>query len=417
MGVLMNKQQSFIFIFGLFFIGQEQVVSASSAVMSPGIINTINFIEVSDIPLIPVSKSFITSHSEQAHLLEHQGNYQILFDFVRPVFCKKEVNGSVFELSFPGMKLKEFTQQNFVKELYRIKEIKKVELFHRSRPGNAVVLKLIFHDQRALLKITQLKEPNRLLIDIFSKEKLEQLSRIDSQLWKAMRGQIIAGKPVRIVLDPGHGGHDQGAINGNYTEKKLTLDIVRRIEKQLKDKNYQLFLTRKSDKFVSLLEREEFTKQCEADLYVSIHINAAAQGSKASGLETYILDEKKFLLPQALIGYFLVLTEQDQALIKFTENCLINKIEQSKKMAEVVHSTLVSDLQSKYDGINDRGIRGGALCGLIRSSAPTILIEVGFISNSLEFSRLQKEQYRQQIAQGVVQGIEKYIATFKVIEK
>lgn len=420
----MQKKTTFLLLIVLLLIQNFSLVALDEAgdiekierrMIACKAINSLNWVDVSHIgTLVPVSEAVLKQYKKEAHALQHQGAYQVIFDFARPFYCEKEVfnNGSILELSFPGMQLSDFSHHDIHKKFQKIKLLKKVEVHKVKRPFEGIMIRLVFYDQKVLVKFNKLREPNRLLLDIYSKERLRNLKNIDPSVLRAIQQKKALIRPARIVLDAGHGGHDLGAVDqlSGIKEKDLTIDITRRVKKLLVTSGHKVFLTRAHDEFVSLLHRAEFTAQCNADAYVSIHVNASPL-AKASGIETYYLDGKKMLLPQTKDQFLFSESVQDRELIAFAESCLDSKIAASRKLSDVIHTKLLSVLRGKYEGIVDRQIRGGTFCGLIRSSLPAILMEVGFLSNPVDRKYLCNEQGRQDVAQAIFEGIVEYLGS------
>lgn len=418
----MQKKTTFLFFIILsvmqipllFALGEEgDSEKTERRMIASQAINSLNWVDVSHIgTLVSTPEAVLKQYKEEAHTLNHQGAYQVIFDFARPFYCEKEVfnKGSILELSFPGMKCEEFNRQTIHTKLQTIKLIKKVEVHRVKKPFEGVLIRLTFYDQKAIVKFNKLREPNRLLLDIYSKERLLNLKNINPATLRAFQEKQKRNYSARIVLDAGHGDHDFGAVDqaSGIKEKDLTIDITRRVKTLLKDAGHKVFLTRARDEFVSLLQRAEFTAQCKADAYISIHVNASPL-AKASGIETYYLDGQKMLLPQTKENFFFSASQQDAELIKFAESCLDRKIAASRKLSDVIHTKLLSLLRGKYEGIVDRQIRGGTFCGLIRSSLPAILMEVGFLSNPVDRKYLYNEQGRQDVAQAIFEGILEYL--------
>jgi N-acetylmuramoyl-L-alanine amidase len=182
----------------------------------------------------------------------------------------------------------------------------------------------------------------------------------------AIGSSLAAANFRTVVIDAGHGGHDSGGQWGKVYEKHLALDTAYRLEAKLKNLGYQTVMTRRSDSFVSLPQRVATGNRIGSAIFVSIHYNYTWK-PEVSGLETFYYSEE------------------------------------SKRLAQYVQSSLIQrtrtvDRQAKY-----------ARYYVIRnSSLPAILVEGGFISNASERNRMKSGWFRESIAQGVVDGIQRY---------
>lgn len=183
--------------------------------------------------------------------------------------------------------------------------------------------------------------------------------------------QIIKSqlKEKLIVLDPGHGGHDPGAIGLSSLEKDLTLDIALRLNKLLQNSGYNVVLTRETDVYVPLSDRAKIAVQSNARVFVSIHANGS-NNLDAAGVETFYA-----------VG-----------------------AAESMKLAQVVQKNLVNNLKA-----NNRNAKEGSFWVLINNIPTAILVETGFITNAAEEEKLRQELYRQKIAESIYQGIDSYL--------
>ena len=215
----------------------------------------------------------------------------------------------------------------------------------------------------------------------------------------------------KIVIDPGHGGHDTGTIGpGGLEEKDLVLDVGRRLGKLLETRlGAEVVYTRKDDTFIPLETRTAVANQARADLFVSIHANSSRDPS-ARGVETYYLNFTSS--PEALevaarenaVSEKSVYELQD--LVK--KIALKEKIEESREFAGDVQHSLHSGLAVKSPAIRDRGVKKAPFIVLIGANMPSILAEISFVSNPSDEHRLETAEYRQRIAESLYRGIAKY---------
>jgi N-acetylmuramoyl-L-alanine amidase len=215
----------------------------------------------------------------------------------------------------------------------------------------------------------------------------------------------------KIVIDPGHGGHDTGTIGPEGLEEKdLVLDVGRRLGKLLETRlGAEVVYTRKDDTFIPLETRTAVANQARADLFVSIHANSSHDPS-ARGVETYYLNFTSS--PEALevAARENAVSEKSiyelQDLVK--KIALKEKIEESREFAGDVQQSLHSGLAVKSPGIRDRGVKKAPFIVLIGANMPSILAEISFVSNPGDEHRLATGEYRQRIAESLYRGIAKY---------
>jgi len=216
----------------------------------------------------------------------------------------------------------------------------------------------------------------------------------------------------RIVIDPGHGGHDTGTIGPNGLEEKdLVLDVGRRLGKLLDTRlGAEVVYTRKDDTFIPLETRTAIANQQRADLFISIHANSS-RDSAARGVETYYLNFTSS--PEALevAARENAVSEKSiyelQDLVK--KIALKEKIEESREFAGNVQESLHSGLAAKSPAIRNRGVKKAPFIVLIGANMPSILAEISFVSNPTDEHRLETSEYRQRIAESLYRGIAKYV--------
>ncbi len=216
----------------------------------------------------------------------------------------------------------------------------------------------------------------------------------------------------KIVIDPGHGGHDTGTIGPNGLEEKdLVLEVSRRLGKLLETRlGAEVVYTRKDDTFIPLETRTAIANQARADLFVSIHANSS-HDSAARGVETYYLNFTSS--PEALevAARENAVSEKSiyelQDLVK--KIALKEKIEESREFAGDVQASLHSGLAMKSPAIRDRGVKKAPFIVLIGANMPSILAEISFVSNPTDEHRLATSEYRERIAESLYRGIAKYV--------
>ncbi len=219
----------------------------------------------------------------------------------------------------------------------------------------------------------------------------------------------------RVVIDPGHGGHDPGAKTKGLTEADLVLDVALRLEKLLsKQDGFDVVLTRRVDTFVPLEERTAIANREGADLFLSIHANASTNSS-ARGIETYFLN---------------LTANPDAEMVAARENAassrsmnqlpdivkaiaLNNKIHESRDFASMIQSSLHSQLQKSDSSVRNLGVKQAPFMVLLGATMPSVLAEISFITNRQDAAMLKTEKYRQRIAEALYAGVIRYQQSLK----
>ena len=221
-----------------------------------------------------------------------------------------------------------------------------------------------------------------------------------------------------VVIDPGHGGKDSGAIGkkGNKTtriyEKDIVLSISRMVYSKLKAAGYKnVYLTRNNDKYIELTHRTKFANDKKADLFISIHANAS-ESKKTQGIETYFLSPARSARAKKA-------AEREnnrvvQSLNFSSKNIFLDVLNKSKivasnKLAIDIHKNVKYNILKQYKTSIDHGVRSGPFWILVGSQMPSVLVEVGYVTSAQESRRLKTKQYQNSIAIGIADGITNYL--------
>lgn len=217
----------------------------------------------------------------------------------------------------------------------------------------------------------------------------------------------------RIVIDPGHGGHDTGTVGPTgLMEKDLCLDVALRLSKIIQQKlpGADVVLTRTDDTFVPLEERTNIANESKADLFISIHANSS-QDHAARGFETYYLNLRG--TPEAME----VAARENSVSQGGIHNLedMVKKIArneksgESKEFAEDIQNSLSQRIQKMNKPVKNRGVRKAPFVVLIGADMPSILTEISFLSNAADEQLLKKPEHRQRLAEGLYQGVASYL--------
>lgn len=219
-----------------------------------------------------------------------------------------------------------------------------------------------------------------------------------------------------IVIDAGHGGKDSGALGdkkGSLREKDVVLSTALKLGSELKKRGYRVFYTRSTDKFINLRDRTKIANDKKADLFLSIHANAAPNVSKAKsseGLETFFLsparsERSKKAAEKENQGDF-------EEMNFFSKQSVLNflnreKIVASNKLAIDIQKGVLGKTRSKYK-IVDGGVREAPFWVLVGASMPAVLLEIGYITHPVEGKRIASKNFQEFFAKGVADGVDNY---------
>jgi N-acetylmuramoyl-L-alanine amidase len=218
----------------------------------------------------------------------------------------------------------------------------------------------------------------------------------------------------RVVIDPGHGGHDQGTVGASgLMEKELVLDVAKRLGALIEDRmGSEVIYTRQDDTFIPLEARTELANQQKADLFISLHANSSPAPS-AAGIETYYLNlttspEALELASKENAGSRQAIHDLRDIIQRITLN---DKAEESREFARRVQAALYSFAVRSNPAAKDRGVKKAPFIVLIGATMPSILAEIGFVSNPKEESLLKRAEYRQRLADALYRGVSRYAET------
>lgn len=285
-------------------------------------------------------------------------------------------------------------------------------------------------------KIFPLSDPARLVIDVRG-ERPTEISRLEPSVTAAPLRAVVPNhlepsaadekshrtpkatalsKIRRIVVDPGHGGHDPGAVGATGSqEKDVVLAIGLRLRELLRDElGVDVVMTRSTDVFIPLEERTAIANKVGADLFLSVHANAAPNRS-AAGIETYYLNlAKTDKVAQLAAKENGTTLEKVSVLQAILFDLMANyKLNDSAHLADEVQKSLYKKVRSHYSDVRNLGVKQGPFYVLVGASMPSILVETAFLSNATEETRLKDPAYQEMAANGILEGVRSYITSLK----
>jgi N-acetylmuramoyl-L-alanine amidase len=313
-----------------------------------------------------------------------------------------------------GLRLSEFDEKNtrLVFDLSKTSNLKIgvwpdgskliVELSNKNLPVSEVASKSKISTTPTIIKVSK-KVKNKVTI----RKKIVKASAKRSS-------PVSIKKSPLIVVDAGHGGKDYGAKGHNgLKEKEVNLAIALRLKKILQSRyKYRVILTRKNDTFISLPGRGEIANDNNGDVFVSIHANAAPRRG-AHGIETYYLgsghSEEAKATAARENGKLVRSVNDDQTQEILASMISTTKINNSSRLASNIQHELAHSMRKKYSGVKDLGVKEGPFFVLHDTNMASVLVEVGFVTNSKEERRLKQSAYLDNLASFIAKGISKFI--------
>jgi len=283
------------------------------------------------------------------------------------------------------------------------------------KSGNRAALSFIYED--GVVKHFPLLDPPRYVVDFYLNEadKAKPLPPAAPRPVQPAPVRVAPqGRPV-VVLDAGHGGKDPGATANGLREKEINLSVVKRVASILKNKGFEVRLTRSDDRYLKLNERTEMANRYNASVFVSLHCNALPAGRQAKGFEIYIM-----ALPTDKDALQLAILENREledgglsveAADKKTRTLLqiLGDMEQNAKIVESTSFAEVLHRCTSSKGISVRRVAQAPFFVLRGAAMPAVLLEMGYITNSSEAKLLSNSSYQQKLASAIADGIESYL--------
>lgn len=337
-----------------------------------------------DKPLLAKQLNFFTVHNPKKH------RYQYIFD-IHATMMQNSKN-----LKYNGIdkiQLRQFNQETL-----------RLSFEHREK------LSFSFkRDENLLIINTGAKSTSKKSLKQTPKESRVKIAPAPQPSYKSShaRGKII-------VIDPGHGGKDPGAVGyRSYREKVIVLDISKKLREILRSRGYKVYMTRENDRFLKLSERTIYANKRAADLFVSIHANAVAKKNahKVYGIECYFLDKSRSSTAKRVAAKenSADMSEMDYyGKESFLNTLSSHNIVASNKLAIDLQGGMLRTLRKSYRNIKDGGVKSAPFWVLVGAQMPSVLVEVGFITHPMEAGRLVNREYQKRVALGLADGIERY---------
>ena len=386
-------------------------------------VNTIKYKrELNRLDNTPILTNKVKSVLYKKHLIKSvvQSQNSITITFNKNInssyikFHEKKVGKLYFdEFSFKGNFKDASPTKLFMKGVYKISVYQKRKNLLTVVLKNKKNLKTIYiiNKNKIIIKVLNLK--SRYIAK--SKTSNKKLKKKSTKA-KLIKNNMLYPSNKIIVIDAGHGGHDVGAsYKRKRLEKNITLKISKYLKADLEKRGFKVYLTRTRDKYVKLSKRTKYANKKHADIFISIHANAASKkrAHKAHGIESYFLSPARSSRAKRVAA---LENKGDMRGMGWSSKdsllTILNraKITAANKMAIDIQKNMLYILRKQYGkkSIRDGGVREGPFWVLVGAQMPSVLVEVGYISHPKEGYRISTKRYQKLIASAISKGIESY---------
>jgi N-acetylmuramoyl-L-alanine amidase len=284
--------------------------------------------------------------------------------------------------------------------------LRDVRLGQNTLRRTRVVIDLERYESHRLIRLSH---PDRVVIDVYGPRGAAPAGRPGAEPRTQLRLPAALRAVRTVVIDPGHGGRDPGAIGvGGLREKDVTLNLARQLGRELEARGFRVVFTREGDRTIGLEERTAIAESVSGDVFVSVHANAARRRS-VRGIETYYLNENHE-------RHSLNIAARENGIPRNQVNALQHTLARlqmeeimphSQRLARLVQERMVNGLPRR-ERPPDLGVKKGPFYVLFLSNMPAILIEAGFLTNRDDSARLRDPNYVQLLARQIAVGLDRY---------
>ena len=278
-------------------------------------------------------------------------------------------------------------------------------------------------------KVNYVLNDKELIITTFPKEQKVQQKAKKVPVTETKAPVVVTAAPVApverqqkksinktIVIDPGHGGEDAGAVGPSRRyEKVINFNVSKNLYSILKQRGYKVYLTRTNDTFIKVMNRTVLANEKNADLFISVHTNSVPKekANEVTGIETFFLSparNERAKRVAAIENKSDIREMSSSSQSVFLESLNRPRITASHKFAIDVQAGLLQATRSKYKDIKDSGVREGPFWVLVGAQMPSILVELGYVSHPIESKRLYDQDYQLLLANGIANGVDSYFS-------
>ncbi|RQD74026.1 MAG: AMIN domain-containing protein [Desulfonatronospira sp. MSAO_Bac3] len=269
-------------------------------------------------------------------------------------------------------------------------------------------------------RVFALENPFRIVVDVYSPDERQVLQTVEGEPDISLdpeRAELSSGslleqlglKVQTIMIDPGHGGKDPGAVVGNFKEKDIALRMSKVLGRKLEQEGFDVLYTRTEDVFVPLEERTAMANSKKADLFISVHANAH-RNSNVRGFEVYYLNFAQDEDAKRVAARENAVSTQKISDLQYilTDLMLSSKISESRDLAKKVHEVTLDNTRGMFSDMDTNGVRQAPFYVLMGAQMPAILLEMGYMTNEKDMRLLQNDDFMQYMARGLTKGVTSY---------
>ena len=280
----------------------------------------------------------------------------------------------------------------------------------RFRKG--IVRVVVDLERESSYRVFAMTDPSRIIIDIDGKAESAPPAGSAKPQDNAAQRPAPWRDRIRVMLDPGHGGKDPGAIGSTgLKEKDVVLALGRMVRDRLRqDESFEVMMTRDTDVFIPLEERTAMANEARADLFVSLHVNASPN-RKAEGISTYVLSRAssdRHSLELAARENGVPVAKLSAVKFIIDDLSTYGRKKESLRLAKTVNDAIVKNVNGRFGRVSDLGLKQAPFYVLVGARMTAVLVEASFITNRREESRLYDPEYVSTIADSVVEAIRYY---------
>ena len=283
-----------------------------------------------------------------------------------------------------------------------------VRLGQNNQTTSRLVVDLERYDSHRMFT---LRSPDRVVIDVYGEPKTKPSAKSSGGGASGKSRLSMQSRRLEtVVIDPGHGGKDPGAVGiGNVYEKDINLKLAVMLAKRLRARSFNVVMTRTDDRFINLEDRTAIAESARGDIFVSIHVNAS-ENKKLRGIEIYYLDadHKRHNVEVAARENGVLPSQLDELQQTLSRLRVAEASELSQSLAGYVHRDLTEGLGQTYGRVADLGVKKGPFYVLFMTGMPAILVETGFLTNPKDAKLLGSDHYLDVMAAQIAAGLGHY---------
>ncbi len=295
--------------------------------------------------------------------------------------------------------------------------LSRIRSAQHTRDKSRVVLDIETLDD---FRVFALENPFRIVVDVYSPKEPQVLQTkegepeitLDPERARLSAGSLLEQLGLKIqtiMIDPGHGGRDPGAVAGNFKEKDIVLRMSKILGRKLEQKGFDVLYTRTEDVFIPLEERTAMANSQKADLFISVHANAHPNPN-VRGFEVYYLNFAQSEDAKRVAARENAVSTQKISDLQYilTDLMLSSKISESRELANKVHQDTMDSVGGMFTDLSSNGVRQAPFYVLMGAQMPAILLEMGYMTNQTDMRLMQNDDFMRYMARGLTRGVIAY---------